>query len=82
MRIIIICPKCGKANSIENISCTGKFRSGKDKGKPCTVRNLKKNPNKKPGQKKKETQLNNIAFCQDSLLLDLVATRLGDYCQS
>lgn len=46
MNLIIICPKCGKANSIENISCTGKFRSGKDKGKPCTVRNLKKNPNK------------------------------------
>ena len=46
MGLIIICPNCGSSNSLENVSCTGKFRSGENKGKSCTVRNLKNVKNK------------------------------------
>jgi integrase len=42
MGIIVICPKCGGANSIKNTKCTGKYRSGENKGKHCEVSNLKR----------------------------------------
>jgi len=46
MAIKIVCPKCKHWNPLESESCGGKFRSGQQKGKSCTIRNLRKNTNK------------------------------------
>ena len=43
MALKIVCPKCKHWNSIEAESCGGVYRSGQQKGKRCSVKNLKKN---------------------------------------